>query len=261
MEKTIPTKPHSPSLSGAEGYAGPHAWLYDHRSARRVFETFMPAFEELLLRRLPPGSAVLDLCCGTAWVSQAVAARGFAVTGVDLALGMLLRARANAPDCRLLQADARAFAFRPVFAGALSSGEGVNHMLDLSDLRRMLANVHSALVPGGLYCFDTVLKEHCTLPPRTVETVVEENLVVVSHENFDAATGRVGGDQVLLYREGAHWQRCDVPWEEQLHTEAELRDALTTVSFTNVRLWDAERDLGCRGLKGRTLVVAEKVRS
>ncbi len=257
--KTIHKEPGRSTPSGAECYAaGPHAWLYDHRSARKVFDAFMPAYEELLLKQLSPGSPVLDLCCGTGWISQAVAERGFRVTGVDLALAMLLRARANAPDCRLLQADARVFAFRPVFAGALSSGEGINHMLNRPDLERMLANVHGALAPGGLYCFDTVLKEHCRLPPQSIETVVEEDIVLVSNESFDAATGRVGGDQILMYREKEHWQRCDVPWEEQLYPKTELLDALAAVGFVNVRLWDAERDLGVQGLPSRTLVIAQR---
>ncbi|MCU1455877.1 MAG: menaquinone biosynthesis methyltransferase [Acidimicrobiales bacterium] len=52
---------------------------------------------------LPPGSAVLDLACGTGDLCRELATRGLRPVGMDLSFGMLAAARTAAP---LVQADA-----------------------------------------------------------------------------------------------------------------------------------------------------------
>jgi len=205
---------------------------------------------------LQPGARVLDVCCGTGWVAQAVAARGFAVTGVDLALGMLARARVNAPDCGLLRADAAEFTCKPLFAGAYSTGNSLNVIADREVVRQALCRVHDALAPGGVFCTDLLLADFA-LPPRTIDTLVEADLVAVWREEFDAAAGLVCGDQILFHRDGGSWQRCDSRFRSQIYTEEEMRQALAAAGFTGVRLLSAERDLGL-DLRSRTFVVASR---
>ena len=51
------------------------------------------------------GSAVLDAGCGTGRVAIELAARGFAVVGLDADPAMLAAARSKAPDLRWVEAD------------------------------------------------------------------------------------------------------------------------------------------------------------
>ncbi|MCK5754578.1 MAG: class I SAM-dependent methyltransferase [Mycobacterium sp.] len=51
------------------------------------------------------GSAVLDAGCGTGRVAIELAARGFAVVGLDADRAMLAAARSKAPDLRWVEAD------------------------------------------------------------------------------------------------------------------------------------------------------------
>jgi len=51
------------------------------------------------------GSAVLDAGCGTGRVAIELAARGFAVVGLDADPAMLAAARSKAPDLRWIEAD------------------------------------------------------------------------------------------------------------------------------------------------------------
>ena len=51
------------------------------------------------------GSTVLDAGCGTGRVAIELAARGFAVVGLDADPAMLAAARAKAPDLRWIEAD------------------------------------------------------------------------------------------------------------------------------------------------------------
>jgi SAM-dependent methyltransferase len=229
------------------------ARLYDRYWRSRLCGMFVPALERLLLARLRPGAKVLDVCCGTGLVGQAVAERGFAVTGLDLALAMLVRARVNAPSCRLVRADAAVSTCQAVFEGAFSTGNSLNVV---ANPVAVLRSVHDALAPGGLFCCDLLLSDF-TLPPRTTETFVEEDLVAIWREEFDAVAGLVSGDQILVHREGGGWRRSDSRFSTRLFTEEEIQRALATAGFTAVRLLRAQRDLGL-DLRARTFAVAER---
>lgn len=237
---------------------GPFAGLYDRRWGRRIRDLMLPVLEQLLLRRLPPRTAVLDVCCGPAWISQALAERGFAVTGLDLDAGMLGLASANARGCRLLRADARRFRLEPVFAGALSTSNSLNELMTLAEVASVLANVHHALVAGGLFCFDLLLAGDFVACDRPIQALVEDDFVELWRETFDAAASRLGADLTLFYSQGAGWQRCDTTDYQQLYTAAEIEGALLEAGFRDIRRLSAERDLGCPDLAGRTYFVAEK---
>ncbi len=235
---------------------GPSARLYDRLWGGRVCELAMPVLEALLLRRLPPRAAVLDVCCGSGRISQAVAERGFAVTGLDLDADMLACARANAPACRLLRADMREFTLAPVFAGALSTSDSFNHLATLPEVEQALANVRRALAAGGLFCFDVLLAGEFAASDQPTRAHVDDDFVQLWRETFEAATGRLGAQGTLFYRHGG-WRRWDVTAFEQLYTAADVEGALVAAGFTGIRMLSAERDLGCPDLAGRTYVVAE----
>jgi len=68
---------------------------------------------DLLRERLPARGAVLDLGCGAGVpVARALAAGGFAVTGVDLSGVQIRRARRLVPGASFVLADAARVAFR-----------------------------------------------------------------------------------------------------------------------------------------------------
>ncbi|MCM3086763.1 class I SAM-dependent methyltransferase [Bhargavaea ginsengi] len=107
----------------------------------------------------PPGSAVIDLACGTGRISLPVAAAGYEVTGVDLHEGMLARAREKAAEqglsVRFLQQDGRALDL-PVSAPLIvMAGNSFQHFLMNEDQDRMLESVRRHLEPGGRFIFDT----------------------------------------------------------------------------------------------------------
>jgi SAM-dependent methyltransferase len=237
---------------------GPFARVYDQLWGRRIRDLMLPVLEQLLLRRLPPRALVLDLCCGPAWISQALAERGFAVTGLDLDADMLALARANAPGCRLLRADARQMRLAPVFAGVLSTSDSLNHLLTLPEVATVAANVAAALVPGGLFCFDVLLAGDFQGLDWTPQALVEDDFVQVWRQTFDAAAARFGAEGTLFYRQDGGWRRWDTTDCEQLYTAEEIESALVGAGFSGIRRLSAAGDLGCPDLAGRTFFVAEK---
>ena len=94
--------------------------------------------------RLPPGSLVLDLGCGTGDLARSLHARRQRVVGVDLSLGMLAAARA--PAVPLVQGDAVALPFARASFDGVVSGFAVRNFADLPGVLDELGRV---LRPGG----------------------------------------------------------------------------------------------------------------
>lgn len=78
------------------------AWLYNRHWGPDSARRFLPVLERWLLPYLPPRARILDLCCGTGQLAQALAQRGYLVTGIDGSEEMIRFARANAPDVEFL---------------------------------------------------------------------------------------------------------------------------------------------------------------
>ncbi|EMR07237.1 Cypemycin methyltransferase [Bhargavaea cecembensis DSE10] len=144
----------------------------------------------------PPGSAVIDLACGTGRISIPVADAGYEVTGVDLHEGMLERAREKAAEqglpIRFLRQDCRELDL-PVSAPLIvMAGNSFQHFLTNEDQDRMLESVRRHLEPGGRFIFDTrnpVLAE-LAIPDRYEETseTDERRIREVHTETYDPTT-------------------------------------------------------------------------
>jgi SAM-dependent methyltransferase len=70
-------------------------------------------YTALLLERLAPGVAVLDLGCGAGGPTTQALARRFQVTGVDISARSIALARHNVPQARFIRADMAALDFPP----------------------------------------------------------------------------------------------------------------------------------------------------
>lgn len=102
-----------------------------------------------LLRRMPPGPRILDLCTGTGDVAFALAATG-AVVGADFCHPMLVRAREKArrrgATVHFVEADSLAAPFPAQSFDAVTIAFGLRN---LEDYRRGLAEMRRLLRPGG----------------------------------------------------------------------------------------------------------------
>jgi len=97
---------------------------------------------------LPSGSAVLDLGCGSGVpITRELAARGFAVTGLDVAPAMLEIARRRLPDVRWIEADMRRFVPDGCFA-AIIGWDSVFH-LAADEQRALVPRLLRRLACGG----------------------------------------------------------------------------------------------------------------
>jgi demethylmenaquinone methyltransferase/2-methoxy-6-polyprenyl-1,4-benzoquinol methylase len=93
-----------------------------------------------------PDDRVVDLACGTGDFAELAAARGARVVGVDLARGMLQRARRRAAAAAFAQGDALALPLPDGWASVVTCGFALRNFVDLEPALREAARV---LGPGG----------------------------------------------------------------------------------------------------------------
>ena len=93
--------------------------------------------------RLPQGSLVVDVACGTGDFCRELERTGSRSVGMDLSLGMLREARTDAP---LVQADGLRMPLADGSVDGITCGFALRNVSDVADLTREFARV---LRPGG----------------------------------------------------------------------------------------------------------------
>ena len=101
---------------------------------------------------------VLELGSGTGRVSLHLARRGAKVTGLELSLEMLNRAREKATSenlaLELIQGDMRSFELGRTFPLIIVPFNALMHLYTLPDQTKALERIYAHLEPGGTLAFD-----------------------------------------------------------------------------------------------------------
>ncbi len=133
--------------------------LYDMLMTGVPYTEWIVYLRRLLDERKAKPRHVLDLACGTGNVSALLAAEGYAVTGVDIAPGMIAQARAKAQaqglaidyhvqDAALLDLPGQRFDL------CVSLFDSLNYITDPARLAQAMTQVAAHLTRGGLFIFD-----------------------------------------------------------------------------------------------------------
>jgi SAM-dependent methyltransferase len=119
------------------------AATFDTLVARATAQAIEPLLDAAGVRA---GTRVLDVGCGLGHLAAAAVARGAAVTGTDLAEGMLEAARARHPGIEFVRGDGEALPFEDATFDAALAAFVINH---LPDPERGAAELIRVTRPGG----------------------------------------------------------------------------------------------------------------
>jgi cyclopropane fatty-acyl-phospholipid synthase-like methyltransferase len=103
-----------------------------------------------LVERLPAEARVLELGCGAGLADTRILAERFRVTGVDVSVEQIGRARVNVPAADFVLADFTQLELAAASFDAVAAFYSFNHV-PRDTLPQLLGRIHSWLVPGGLF--------------------------------------------------------------------------------------------------------------
>lgn len=234
------------------------AWVYNKHWGHTFSQQVLPILEKLMLQHLPAKAHILDLCCGTGQLAQALIARGYRVTGLDGSDEMIRFARENTPAGEFIVDDARSFELPDVYDAVASTFDSLNHIMILEELMSVFHNVHAALREGGLFVFDLNMEEGFKTRWRGSFGIVEDDHACVVRASYLPEEGTGQNDITIFRLEEGKWQRSDLTLVQRCYSEEEVRSALEIVGFTEIHAHDAQRDLELLGGTGRTFFICRK---
>jgi SAM-dependent methyltransferase len=159
------------------------------------------------LLSLPPGSHILDLCCGHGRIAIPLAQRGYRMTGLDLSELFLERAKSDAETAGLsidwLRGDMRAIPFDAAFDAVINIFTAFAYLESEEDDLEVLRQVRKALKPGGLFLLESSHRESLVrrfLPADITHR--EDGTLVLNERSFDLLTSRYEGRWTVVSPEG-----------------------------------------------------------
>ena len=101
----------------------------------------------------------MDLACGTGVLCEILHESGVKASGMDYSAGMIDIARSRNSEIHYEVADMITFCPAERFDLVTCTGDALNHISDLSDVKQIFRNVYAYLAPGGYFVFD-ILNEN-----------------------------------------------------------------------------------------------------
>jgi SAM-dependent methyltransferase len=177
---------------------------------------------------LPPGSAILDLCCGHGRHSIPLAQQGYQVTGLDLSQVFLDKARADAEkagvNVRWVHSDMRQIPFEAEFDAVINIFTAFGYLESQREDQKVLHQIRKALKPGGLFLMETVNRDAVmrNFMPYDVSRH-EDGLIVLEERRFNLLTSRMEVNVTLIEPDGS---RREYNYSLRFYTLTELAQML-----------------------------------
>ena len=188
----------------------------------RVQEAGKEVEQVLGLTDLPPGAAVLDLCCGIGRHSLELARRGFRVTGVDRTRAYLDLAAAAAEQeslsLELVHEDMRRFRREESYDGVINLFTSFGYFEDPGDDQRVLDNVYASLRSGGVLVMQLMSKEVLARIFRPRDWYEQDGLLVLEERKVRQSWSWIESRWTLI----SQGRRVDLDLSHRLYSASEL---------------------------------------
>jgi SAM-dependent methyltransferase len=124
---------------------------------------------------------ILDMACGTGNLTIEMAKRGYDMTGIDISIDMLSCAMEKSTQLGLsvlwVCQDMRSFELYGTMDAIICGMDGLNYIIDSTDLAKVFSLVNNYLDPYGIFIFDMST-------PFKLEKTLGNNLFYEIHDNI-----------------------------------------------------------------------------
>jgi SAM-dependent methyltransferase len=166
---------------------------------------------------------VLELACGTANASEILAFRKYSVDACDSSPFMLHMADAKVFKPKLYYATLTDPIPESGYDFAFCLFDSINYLTHKADVKKLLANVHDALAPGGVFIFDisTLLNSLQNFNDTTNFTRVRDGYLI-QLSNYEALTNRQITKLVLFRQNQPEYLRLEERHVQRVYRTPEL---------------------------------------
>jgi 2-polyprenyl-3-methyl-5-hydroxy-6-metoxy-1,4-benzoquinol methylase len=202
------------------------------------------------LLEVESGAEILDCPCGHGRISNALAAHGFRVTGIDASELFLERARAAAEaqnlEVEYVQGDMRKLPWRGRFDALVNWFTSFGYFSDEQN-KAVLREFHDALRPGGRLVLDTQNITRTLREPRPQHWIERDGDLMLDEWTLDVENARFVTERTVVRGGSTRRTHFVVRW----FSAPEFRTWLEEAGFENVRTPGLEPDT-------RFVVVADR---
>ena len=140
------------------------AYAYDRMMTNVNYARWTDYIESLFDKYNCKPHRILDLACGTCALTIRLALKGYEMTGVDRATGMLEiaknKAEAQDVNIELHHGDMQDFQLNQQFDAILCTYDSINYAHDETELSNIFKQVAEHLEPNGLFIFDVTTERN-----------------------------------------------------------------------------------------------------
>jgi SAM-dependent methyltransferase len=191
----------------------------------------------LALLNLPPGAAILDMCCGPGRYALELARRGFNVVGVDRTESYLAEARRRAAAENLavefVHQDIREFRRPAAFDAALNLFTSFGYFADAADERQALVNLRQSLKPGGRLLMELMSKEILARIFQAHVWSEEDGVILLQECKVAESWNRIENRWIIL--QGSN--RQELRFSHRVYSAFELTTLLQECGFDIIALY------------------------
>lgn len=183
---------------------------------------------------LEPGAEILDCPCGHGRISNALAERGFRVTGIDASEFFLDRARRAAQELGVevdyVQGDMRALPWDSRFDALVNWFTSFGYFSDAQN-KDVLRQFHDVLKPGGRLILETQNITRILIHPQREHFVERDENLMIDRWDLDVEHARFVTQRIVV-RDG---QTRNTQFVIRWFSVPELRSWLHETGFENVQ--------------------------
>ncbi len=185
------------------------------------------------------GGRILEIACGTGAVTRILADENYRITAFDISEEMLVHAYEKLrkyPNVEILNMDMKKISLNRKFDVALCCCDGINYLLDESELEDFFKSVHELIDYKGVFIFDlsTIYKFENNLGNKTIVSE-EDDIFMVWENEYDNEENTCEMDITFFIKEAnCTYRRLDEHQVQKSYPLEKLIELLMKTGFTKI---------------------------
>lgn len=223
---------------------GEFAYIYDKMMMEDVdYIRWADYIEDIFCHYDIMPKNIADLACGTGNMTIILFQRGYNVIGIDRSEDMLSVAQEKAREQGLkipfICQDLRQVSLHKKVDAVLIVCDGINYILDDSDLDKVFSGIYSILKPNGVLLFD--ISSHYKLSSILGNSTMIDNdpdISLIWQNDFDDQLDICTMELTFFVREGSLYRRFDEIHVQKAHRICDIAERLEQNKFIDINCYE-----------------------